>query len=250
MNTKLQSNYRRYNPNIPKHLVERPHHVIKSCLEKQSLAELIPASSLEILNIEKGIFVVRSENDNTKKYQVHFGSDEAPVLLPSCQCYDWEKHRLPCKHFYTVFRHCPEWPFDRLPASYRESPFITLNKDVSIQSMSQNINTANDEIDADKRNSFDEGIVQEESYHKEAKKLQEIPKPSYRPRNIAAKCRELLGLIKNMTYIAEGWNDAELLSKLKDKLKCVPNAGRDSSQRQLPGTRKSCDCSFSEIIVP
>lgn len=47
--------------------------------------------------------------------------------LPHCKCTDWEKHCLHCKHFLAVFSNFKGWGFDKLPAHYRESPFLTLD---------------------------------------------------------------------------------------------------------------------------
>ena len=123
--TKLQASFRRYNPNIPPYLRERPNHIIKYCLEKHALAESIPSSYVEVIDIANGVLAVRSPSDTNDKrnYRVQFNQ-------PSCECYDWERQRMLCKHFFAVFLHVPAWSFERLPIPYRDSTFVTLDDDL------------------------------------------------------------------------------------------------------------------------
>ena len=52
------------------------------------------------------------------------------LQTPSCTCETWRKTNFPCKHFYAVFNIFDEWEFSRLPDSYRNNVFITLDPDV------------------------------------------------------------------------------------------------------------------------
>ena len=49
--------------------------------------------------------------------------------LPSCTCRDWERHGLPCKHFFAVFLLVPEWSWTQLPLWYTGSPRLSLDTD-------------------------------------------------------------------------------------------------------------------------
>ncbi|XP_068692776.1 uncharacterized protein [Montipora foliosa] len=91
LNTKLQASFRRYNPSIPPYLRERPHHIIKHCMERHALAESMPSSHVEVIEIANDVFA---------------------------------RQRMPCKHFFAVFLHVPAWSFDRPPKPYRDSPFL------------------------------------------------------------------------------------------------------------------------------
>ena len=46
--------------------------------------------------------------------------------------HDWERHRLPCKHFFAAFLHVVVWTFDKLPDAYKDSPFFTLDEELFI----------------------------------------------------------------------------------------------------------------------
>ena len=50
--------------------------------------------------------------------------------MPSCQCRLWCRTRLPCKHFFALFRHYPDWGWNQLPPLYQNSVQITLDEDV------------------------------------------------------------------------------------------------------------------------
>ena len=127
LNTKLHATFRRYNPNIPAYLTQRPHYTINHCLEKRSTAESIPSSHVEAIDLTNGVFTVRSQSsmEDKQSYRVQFGTDQ-----PSCECYDWERQRLPCKHFFAVFRHFSSWSFDNLLGPYKDSPFFTLDEEL------------------------------------------------------------------------------------------------------------------------
>ena len=116
LNTKLQSNYRQYNDDVPTYLHERPHSVIKHCMERLASSENTPADDIKLLDENNGTFKVRSQDDPTKLYTVSFGNDSSgPVIPPGCDCFDWERNRLPCKHFFAIFKNHPVWSFEKLP---------------------------------------------------------------------------------------------------------------------------------------
>ena len=129
LNTKLQAAYQNYNAGIPSYLIEWPHHIIKHCLDRQYSAETIPSSHVDVVDITNGVYSVRRQSSTEEKdsYKVMFGTTQ-----PSCDCYDWERHRLPCKHmhFFAVFLHFPLWSFDKLTEAYKDSPFFTLDREL------------------------------------------------------------------------------------------------------------------------
>ena len=49
--------------------------------------------------------------------------------LPHCDCPDWKRYQLPCKHIVALMR---IYGFDwyAFPKSYQESPFFTIDEDV------------------------------------------------------------------------------------------------------------------------
>ena len=63
------------------------------------------------------------------------------------------------------------------------------------------------------------GVEAVEVDGKESLRFEDLPRTVPRPRTSAAKCREVLGQIKNMTYIVEAWKNGEILGRLREKLK-------------------------------
>ena len=53
---------------------------------------------------------------------------------------------------------------------------------------------------------------------KQSSQFENIPQSTLRPRTHAAKCRELLGQIKNLTYIAEAWEVGGSLKHVQEEL--------------------------------
>jgi hypothetical protein len=117
----------KYNSDIPNFLINRPRNVVKHCFKRWEESRNISADSID--HCGEGQFVIKSQvPDNPQVYCVCFSSSEFPV--PSCDCMDWAKHHLPCKHFCAIFRNVPEWNWDKIPEKYRNNPFITLDDDV------------------------------------------------------------------------------------------------------------------------
>ena len=214
LNTKLQAAYRSYNPGIPSYLIERPHHIINHCLDRLYRAESIPRSHVDVIDMTNGVFSVRRQSSTEEKdsYKVMFGTTQ-----PSCDCHDWERHRLPCKHFCAVFLHVPLWSFDKIPGEYKDSPFFTLDVELFTPNNPKVKNYIGEESVDDLPSTIGVEAV-EVNDGKESLRFEDLPRTVPRPRTSAAKCREVLGQIKNMTYIVEAWENGEILDQLREKL--------------------------------
>ena len=75
------------------------------------------------------IFEVCSERHPSTWYAVHLRSPGRP---PSCQCWVFTSSNLPCKHFFAIFMNTPMSWAD-LTLKYRDSPYMTLDMDVTCQ---------------------------------------------------------------------------------------------------------------------
>lgn len=89
--------YRKYKQELPPFLKNRPREFLLHMLKRwfSSLDE----DSISCLNMDTGIFLVKSESIPEKSYHVNVGSD-----CPSCTCEDWYKLLLPCKHMCVILR--------------------------------------------------------------------------------------------------------------------------------------------------
>jgi hypothetical protein len=101
-------------------------------MERLASSEETPPAYITVVDDVYGKFKVRSQDDSSKFYTLSFGSVSGDP--PSCDCYDWERHRLPCKHFFAIFKNYPLWSFQKLPKSYTESQFLTVDR-VGIKSV-------------------------------------------------------------------------------------------------------------------
>ena len=123
-NVRCHRMYRTYNKELPEFLVNRPRYFVEHCKEKISLAMDIKKSSIKPSDTG-GVFEVKSESSSRRWYRLQFGHKEG--TSPSCECEAWQRRRLPCKHFFAIFKHFPEWNWEKLPQNYRNSPYLTLD---------------------------------------------------------------------------------------------------------------------------
>lgn len=119
----IEANVRSYgqcDSSVPPFLWDRPADVIQhitSCMDS-SLSEG------HVVKLGDGVFRVKSETQEDQSYELAFGSDDS---LPSCQCDDWRRYKLPCKHFCAVFQKVPGWTWQQLSLKYREHPLLNLD---------------------------------------------------------------------------------------------------------------------------
>ena len=50
--------------------------------------------------------------------------------MPECTCKDWTRWHIPCKHFFAVFNHFPNWGWASLPTTYLENEYLTADSAV------------------------------------------------------------------------------------------------------------------------
>jgi len=118
--------------------------------------------------------------------------------MPSCDCYDWQRFHLPCKHFCAVFHLYPDHGWDMLPASYKDNPFFRLHETVVGTSLETQEPAAADPADDDC----------------DATPLSLAESQCLRSAKAAA-CREVLCALTNSTYLV---GDTPTLESLYNKL--------------------------------
>ena len=89
------------------YLQDRPHHVVKHCMQRMHAAKS-DFISQDIVQQSETIFSVKSKGastnpDGTTKwwYNVQLGNDHS---FPKCECFDFKHHYLPCKHFFAIYQ--------------------------------------------------------------------------------------------------------------------------------------------------
>lgn len=205
--------------------MNRPRNFVRHCMAKITSAEDITASSVKPVDLVNGIFKVQGSSDTW--YTVDFG--HAKKVSSSCECIDWLKSRLLCKHFFAVFRHCPSWGFETILHSYRNRPYLTLDDEVICFS-----NTCEENItDNQETNtcSLEDNSTFAAAHQPVTATLPQSPDINDHNRcNVFARdCREVLTEAKNLTYliqdagILENFNKSlrQLVSEIKKQIPAV-----------------------------
>lgn len=120
VNVRSSSAYRRYNAEVPPFLHNRPPDIVRHVMSRMESS----LSERHVSPLTEGYFLVKSEIQEGKAYTVHFGTD---AIFPSCQCNDWKRHKLPCKHFCAIFKHIPGWTWHQMSKRYIGHPLLNLD---------------------------------------------------------------------------------------------------------------------------
>ena len=151
---KSSDGYRKYNQAVPQALHNRPSGVVKHIMSRIQAG--YPCE--KIRQALPGIYNARSDAGNDE-YQVWLGSDD---YLPSCQCLDYKRNRLPCKHICAVIR-LPNVGWQSLGSRFSSHPLFTLDECVLQPSKSkaehneqQQRTKHGDDVQAEPNDSFGE----------------------------------------------------------------------------------------------
>ena len=109
---------------------------------------------------------------------------------PSCNCEDWQRNLMPCKHLFAVIEKIEGYSWFNLPENYRNSPFISLDGNVikPIDSVEHSHNThENTDYTHDQQ---DVEVL-----------YPSLPRKRYPKRLKASECRDLLNQLKSLSYI-------------------------------------------------
>jgi len=120
-NLKTSEWYRQYNSFVPEFLGGRPRSVIIHCLEREAHAKKYDDSDV-VPNAQNGVFTVLRSSGGSHTIIFVFDGDL------SCTCKDWRMWRIPCTHFFSVFRTKAEWGWNSLPYSYLQSAYLSCDE--------------------------------------------------------------------------------------------------------------------------
>ena len=137
-NFKMTSNYRPYKDFVPNYLHDRPRSVIKHCLERKSNGQKYAKEDVSCIDNTNGTFQIKGTGNT---HSIDFGKHS---LEPSCTCKDWLKWKIPCKHFFAIFKFYPRWNWYALPSSYLSSEY--LSSDACALTFSLSMMTSNDHL--------------------------------------------------------------------------------------------------------
>ena len=104
---------RGYHKDVPLFLRNRPPFFLEHCLKR--LPQTSGITIQDITAVTSGIYIVRRP-EQQQGYEVCLHSPSSPDL-PSCDCVDWKRHCLPCKHILAILVLVECWK--SLPLYYR-----------------------------------------------------------------------------------------------------------------------------------
>lgn len=177
------------------------------CLRRITNCAEIKKSQISVKNADIGSFNVT--NSSTKEnHDVEFNG-------PSCSCKDFRYSNLPCKHIFAVLKYFPGVSWDTLPATYRNSVFVTIDfdaifEDEGIERRDEVHRCLENPPVAVAEQEF-EGLTAYDSV------IQLPSRKAFSHRSKASACREVLKEITSLTYLIYDHGDlASLLECLND----------------------------------
>ena len=160
---------------------------------------------------------MKSQEACEKWYLVSFGNE---VQQPSCQCFSCVRNHFPCKHFFAIFRHHPQWRWDKLPDDYANSPLLSLDEAVIGHGKPTNSSSSSHEL---VENSAKSLMPNHDNFHGEI-----IASTTHSYANLSNKkgcskalgsiCRETLDEIRQLTFLID---DLKELESLKTELQGI-----------------------------
>ena len=78
----------------------------------------------QVVFVSEKVYEVESEGNARIKYKVSLGDENR---LPYCECEDFRRMFLPCKHFFAIFLHSNSHSWNDVCEEYRESPYLKLD---------------------------------------------------------------------------------------------------------------------------
>jgi len=96
---------RGYHEYVPVFLRNWPPFFLDHCLKR--LPQTSGSRTDDITAVTSGMYIVR-QLEQEQGHEVHLHSPSSPDL-PSCNCVDWRRHRLPCKHILAIVVQAEGW---------------------------------------------------------------------------------------------------------------------------------------------
>jgi len=182
---------------------------------------------VQVINHKQGLFKVKSQDPAARGcwYNVSFGDG---VTMPNCECADWEKNRLPCKHFLVIFQHFPDWNFDKLPVHYKESPFLTLDREAVFLKVT--VSCVGDDSSDDAMTAAEEYDTCTQNTTHIHVEPSEIPQRNKYSRGWSTKCKEGAKQLTSLLHIVD---DMQSLKEIYDLIyQCIDILSQASQKEE------------------
>ena len=79
---------------------------------------------------------IQQDSNERNLYKVFLGSDSQ---FPNCECADFKKHCLQCKHIFSILEIVPGYSWDSLPAFFTNNPLFVLDQSVFSSEQKQDL---------------------------------------------------------------------------------------------------------------
>ena len=192
-----------------------------------------------------GAFLVPSEMGK-HNYRVYFKAPQDNDI-PSCECLDWQRNYLPCKHLLGIIqdKKYDTWGWETLPIAYRESPFLSLDMDILCKPIHHILDEANDtQQSSDAQTDFRDNDGETVKVTTTQTTTADLPKPVFPKRTAVTRCCDLLSRIKNLIYEC---TDSTSLANLEKNLASALQELEDNSNTDAGLTLTARDMSCSSL---
>ena len=140
LNVKYGDGYKKYASGIPEYLRNRPKQIVDILLEKLYRA----TPDMKVTNVGHNVsHHVESSEEGTAKltcYNIFLGNETK--FCSCCNCHDFRRYRMLCKHFFAVFN-SGEAMFSDLSSLFLKHPFMVLDNNLFGE------NCINDQVSSD-----------------------------------------------------------------------------------------------------
>ena len=215
----MSEGWREGSDQIPEDFKHRPVHLIKH-MRSATEASLAISDGM-ITQMSPKTFQVQSIGKEGRMYKVEIANE---LSLPTCECREFQKSHLPCKHFAALLRmQLVSWT--QFPENYTENPLFTIDVDC---------------VEWNDATVTDGKAVEEGQCLTEASDIRRMTM-----NDPAVECREILTQIMNASYLVES---PATLHEVNNKLRsiyqdilnsCPSSGGLLTRKKKHRGTKRS-----------
>lgn len=228
-------NYRTYNSSIVQDfLQDRPHKAILHCIERRQKSRKFGPGDCQTIDNEKGVFVVKGS------------------------CKDWIRFKFPCKHFFAIFNHCPNWSWNSLPNSYLNSEYLSQDKKALDLLDGPQPNSLATHLFCKSEDSREEADLSAALPTSEVSDTQIICTCVYiihyveksRPHQVRRQVTVTLKVIESLAYTCDSFEDLSYLLECAQKLSTDFKSCLPSSNGPILGPASSTESAMNKTKVP
>ena len=157
---------------------------------------------MTVLDDSRKFFLVHSQTEEGRRCRVSFTE-------PKCECYDWARNYMPCKHLFAVL--CVGLAvWDDLPPAYTNSPWLSLDPE-AVSVLTPTSQSTSDAV---------QGTVSM-AVRPDCTTCRPCASPRLQPKakSLSSSCRELGRQVCSLTYLTT--NEDALAYTLQQLQNCV-----------------------------